>query len=72
MTFGHCIACTKISLVIFTVDVNISRRYPQDILFYLGTRVHEHVDPQLDRPSFNFKALLVLNKEIRHKRKIHI
>jgi hypothetical protein len=36
MTFGYCIACTKITLVIFTVDVNISRRYPQDILFYLG------------------------------------
>jgi hypothetical protein len=36
MTFGHCIACTNISLVIFTVDVNVSRRYPQDILFYLG------------------------------------
>jgi hypothetical protein len=38
MTFGYCIACTKITLVIFTVDVNISRRYPQDILFYLGGR----------------------------------
>jgi hypothetical protein len=40
MTFGHWIACTKISIVILTVDVNISRRYPQDILFYLGGWVH--------------------------------
>ena len=41
MTFSHCKATAKISLVIFPIAVNISKRYPLDIFFYLERKCNE-------------------------------
>ena len=41
MTFSHCKTTAKISLVIFPIAVNISKRYPLDIFFYLERKCNE-------------------------------